>query len=207
MVFLIVVSALLMLNIVAAITLAHEGKKFAAFFHYIAVLAGTLAGLLGVGLLNQGHAVQVGAVNWSVHAYLAFALISGVAFTALGRQNWMASKQAAVSGWKVGLVVWGVAGSLYIVGTVVDHWWFFRDTSIAGVANAKLLGVEDVKCDGMVLVRMVPDAAEFRCPELLIYGPWSATPFLPWPTYESGVSSTLTAAIKATEANAEYINP
>lgn len=101
-----------------------------------------------------------------------------------------------------GLSLAFVVLGLYITGTTIDHWLFFRDTDKAGVAAAEALGVKDIQCDQMVLVRLTDTGADFRCPISLSLGGMSSAPFVPWPSYAAGHSAELKNAIEAASREA-----
>ncbi len=114
-----------------------------------------------------------------------------------------AGSDLTTTGWRAGLTVVCVGTGFYLAGTAVDHWAFFRDHDRAGVAAAELLGANDQRCDGMVLVRFVGDEAEYRCPKSISLGNMTSQPFVPWPEYIGGQSKELKAKIETMMSNAE----
>lgn len=97
-------------------------------------------------------------------------------------------------GWRSGITALAVVGGLYVSLAVIDHWVFFWDEK-SGYASTKFLGIDEIKCDSMVLMRLIDNTAEFRCPTNLVFGGSSHQPFAPWPSYTEGRSAKLKIVI------------
>lgn len=96
----------------------------------------------------------------------------------------------------IGSFVIGSLAAAYLMFAVVDHLWFFRGPD-TGWTSPIAVGAKDVPCE-YALVRMDPasDTVAYRCPTVLAFFQGSATPFVPWPAYTAGESTSLKAAIK-----------
>ncbi len=96
----------------------------------------------------------------------------------------------------VGSFVIGALAAVYLMLTVVDHLYFFRGPH-TGWTSPIAVGAKDVPCK-YALVRMEPasDTVAYRCPTVLAFFQGSATPFVPWPAYTAGESSSLKEALK-----------
>jgi hypothetical protein len=99
-------------------------------------------------------------------------------------------------GWRSGITALAVVGGLYVSFAVIDHWAFFWDEK-SGYASTTLLGIDEIKCDSMVLIRLIDNTAEYRCPTNVVFGGLTPKPFAPWPSYTEGRSENLKTAINS----------
>ena len=125
----------------------------------------------------------------------------GLAF--FGRRAWLQrlSRPAFAS---VGVNVMGALMSAYMAFVAVDQILFFtgEDSGMLGWGAVRELSdvqVKDVSCTHAVMVvrGVESGTATYRCPVAVVIGPYSARPFIPWPSYTEGESQQLAAAIQA----------
>lgn len=84
----------------------------------------------------------------------------------------------------------------YALYSVIDHNAYYSESAAVVIADAKAIGVDDVDCSFPVLVKTAgTSAGDYRCPAWAPRFAAGARPFLPWPTYTSGHSNELVAAI------------
>ena len=109
----------------------------------------------------------------------------------------------------VGVNVIGLLMSAYMAFVAVDQILFFtgEDSGMLGWGAVRELSdveVKDVDCTNAVMVVRGVDSgtATYRCPAALVIGPYSARPFIPWPSYTEGESQQLATAIKALHQSA-----
>jgi len=96
--------------------------------------------------------------------------------------NWMAA-------WVTALI-----SGLYLAGAGIDHYLFWKDAADVGIAADVVYKQADVDCDyPYVLLRKRGDEVEYRCPHNLFLGYPIGQPFVPWPTYSTGVSNRMMA--------------
>jgi hypothetical protein len=157
-----------------------------AHTHFVVCLVGALALLLGFELVpDPRKGIAGNAYNWCVVAFFAFGSLTVIMFAArlprLAREGAQKDRLSL----RFGTTLLAVLAGLYVCGTVVDHWLFFRDFQKSGVAEASFVG-HDVKCDTSVLVRFKGDTAIYRCPTLVEFGRDYRQPFVPWPSYRQG---------------------
>ncbi|MBW3499896.1 hypothetical protein [Janthinobacterium sp. NKUCC08_JDC] len=136
------------------------------------------------------------ARNWVPMAALVFGLLSMFAFGWQFYSIYRSGGDKTKSGWSSCLSLVFVVLGGYMAGTAVDHMTFFSDPNSSGKAAADALGVKDVQCEQMVLVRLTSTGADYRCPVSISLGVMSSTPFVPWPSYLPGHSPELKAAIE-----------
>ena len=105
---------------------------------------------------------------------------------------------------RLGACVLGAAAGLYLAGTAIDHFWFFRgDPDRAGWVSSEAVEAPDAPCiRGLAIVRLEEDGAEFRCPRSLVFDTMSSRPFIPWPGYDAGKSTELKMGIERMMKNA-----
>lgn len=184
------------------------------FAHWMAALAAIQGRLprvvaplhLLVGLLGLAGATLSVLPSWQMksHDYNTLAFFAFGAGS-MGLIAWeLRLPNAWTRGWRQALAVASIASGLFVMFTVVDHWRFFdAEGDRAGVANAALIGADDVQCPGgMVLMRIEANDAVYRCPESIVWGGYSAKPFAPWPSYSEGRSVQLKDKLAAALANA-----
>lgn len=110
----------------------------------------------------------------------------------------------------VGVNVIGLLMSAYMLFVAVDQILFFtgEDSGMLGWGAVRELSdveIKDVDCANAVMVvrGLESGTATYRCPTAVVIGPYSARPFIPWPSYTEGESQQLAAAIKALHKSAE----
>lgn len=92
--------------------------------------------------------------------------------------------------------------SAYLCYTAIDHLTFVSDRENTGVLSSELARSTDVTCDApYLLVRKVGHAFEYRCRKNIQLGNQFGTPFIPWPSYTSGSSEQLLAALEKLQAD------
>ncbi len=128
-----------------------------------------------------------------------------------GRRAWL-QRLAQPTFASVGVNVTGLLMSAYMAFVAVDQMMFFtgEDSGMLNWGAMQELSdveVKDVKCaHGVIVVRAVETGtATYRCPATVVIGPYSARPFIPWPSYTEGDSQQLAAAIKALHKSAEKL--
>lgn len=146
------------------------------------------------------------ARNWVPTAILVFGLLSILAFGWKFYTMYRGGGDQSRSGWRSGLSLSFVVLGIYITGAAVDHMAFFSDPENAGTAAADALGVKDIQCEQMVLVRLTSTGADYRCPLSLSLGVMSSAPFVPWPSYVAGHSGELKAAIESASREAHGLD-
>lgn len=149
----------------------------------LAMLGGLLAGagalFFALGFLD-GATVRGDATNYTPH----FIFACGSAFSlAFGIRAWqlgctLQTTNVTQINFPFGVAVLSLLGSMYLLFTAADHWWFFR-TPQAGVGSVADLGIPDVMCD---------TEAAYRCPGNMVFNANYSAPFVPWPDYEAGTS-------------------
>jgi hypothetical protein len=108
--------------------------------------------------------------------------------------------------------VLAVMAGMLLSFIAIDHLWFFRDNDQSGIVNAVLLKQlgypTDVDCNRFVLVSNIrAESATYRCPNsVAIGGAFVSDPFVPWPSYTEGESTSLGPAMQAVEASAKRSN-
>ena len=126
-----------------------------------------------------------------------------------GRRAWL-QRLAQPTFASVGVNVTGLLMSAYMAFVAVDQMMFFtgEDSGMLNWGAMQELSdveVKDVKCaHGVIVVRAVETGtATYRCPATVVIGPYSARPFIPWPSYTEGESQQLATAIQALHKSAE----
>lgn len=175
------------------------------FLHFGAVTPFVIATLLSVYLSPANeHGVAGDARNWVPFWFLIFGLCSVVIFSSKLRAMVKKGTDATVTGWRAGIAIVCVFSGLYLAGTTIDHYLFFRDNASSGIAAADFLDPKDGHCDGMILIRFNGDEAEYRCPKSISLGNMTSQPFVPWPSYDAGRSKELKARIDVMRENAVH---
>ncbi|MWL91775.1 MULTISPECIES: hypothetical protein [Cupriavidus] len=176
-------------------------QRITAVLHWLAATVGACAVIFGFGLEAVFTGAQRPGTNLSVPLFFALGVLTVIVF---GKKLLAARHQAAEGpAFRVGMIVWAVLAGIYLTGTTIDHWVFFSDRDKSGIGDARALGVDDVQCDGISLVRIDSETARYRCPTSLVWGgvllEW---PFAPWPSYQAGESEKLKRGIEALHRNA-----
>jgi hypothetical protein len=154
--------------------------------HFICCLTGALGLLLGFELVpgpNKG--ISDDTHNWSVAAFFAFGALTTVLFSARLRSVARDKHTTDPLALRFGVMLLAVLSGLYLCGTTIDHYLFFREPATSGVAQSATVG-PNVKCNTNVIVRFTDGRATFRCPTLLVFGRDYSHPFIPWPSYTQG---------------------
>lgn len=121
--------------------------------------------------------------NWYPPAFLGFGLMTAVLYGRKFYGLYHAGGDANRAGWRAGISLSCLVLSLYVSGAALDHLVFFRPGELSGFAGAHGLGVTDVDCGVTVVVRLREGGADYRCPQSVVFGMGSSTPFAPWPSY------------------------
>ena len=158
-----------------------------AQLHFISCLTGVLGLLLGFEMVpDPRNGIAGDAYNWSPVAFFAFGAAT-IALFAVRMRKVVRQGHSDPLSLRFGTAMLAVLAGLYICGTAVDHWWFFRHSDKAGTAEASFVG-KDVDCNSSVLVRLDGRTATYRCPTLIEFGRDYSQPFVPWPSYSQGVT-------------------
>lgn len=175
--------------------------------HFIALFVAMLAFMDAVYLspFNE-RGVPVDARNWVPIAVLGFGLVSSMAFGWKFYQIYKGGGDRTRSGWRSGLSLSFALLGVYLASAAIDHLIFFTPSDQSGTAAAEALGVPDIRCDQMVLVRLTISGADYRCPASFALGGMSSAPFVPWPSYEAGHSREVKAAITSAGREAHRVN-
>lgn len=125
------------------------------------------------------------------------------------RRAWLQRKTQPAFG-SVGVNVIGVLMSAYMAFVALDQMMFFtgEDSGMLNWSAVRELSdveVKDVSCaQGIIVVRgLSTGTATYRCPAAVVIGPYSARPFIPWPSYTEGESQQLATAIQTLHKSAE----
>lgn len=182
------------LLVVALVILINAARQSTIMRRHLLLLSGWVSGVAALASsfgLFDGPTVRGDATNYTPF----LVLVCGLLFAAwFGMQAFSLSRSLRTSNQTrinvpFGLALLSLIGSMYLLFTATDHWWFFRTTD-AGVANLIGLDVHEVKCD-MVLVRLEEYRAVYRCPRSAVFNASYSAPFVPWPHYDEGVSRRL----------------
>ncbi|AQH06133.1 hypothetical protein A9R05_44890 (plasmid) [Burkholderia sp. KK1] len=158
-----------------------------AQLHFVCCLVGVLGLLLGFEMVpDPTKGIAGDAYNWSPVAFFGFGAATIALFVARLRKQARQDRRDPLT-LRFGTAMLAVLAGLYICGTAVDHWWFFRDSEKAGTAEASFVG-KDVNCSSSVLVRLDGRTATYRCPTLIEFGRDYSQPFVPWPSYSQGIT-------------------
>lgn len=199
--FLAVTIFLMYANLFAAFrSVPREGRpKLIGIGHMLTCMIAVVAFLLGTELLQMElfGGIRMDARNWTPDVYFVFGIVSLLLF---GTKVVTALRSGKDGGsLRFGLSVWAVIASLYMCGTVIDHWIFFRDHNKSGTMDVGFTG-QQMTCSGnVVLVQLKPDTAVYRCPTSIRLGRDYGQPFVPWPSYVQGESSTLKTNVEAVQ--------
>lgn len=184
-----------------ALTDRNGARRLGAVLHWIATTVGACAVIFGFGMESVFTGARQPSMNLSVPLFFAFGLMTVILFGA----KLMSARHQVADGaaFRLGMIVWAAVAGVYLAGTTVDHWMFFRDRENSGIADVRALGGEDVPCQGYALVRVDGEMARYRCPTSLVWGGMlSEWPFSPWPNYQAGESRKLAQGIQALHRNA-----
>lgn len=199
--FLAITAFLMYANIFAAIRqLGKPGKgPLIGGANMLTCLAASIAFLGGTELIqfNLFGGIGGAAYNWTPLAYFVVGLLSLILFGI----KFVSAARAGQSGGNLrfGLSLWAVFAALYVCGTAIDHWIFFRDVNRSGSMDVGFTG-EQMTCSGdQILVRLEANTAVYRCPKSIRLGRDYAQPFVPWPSYVQGESAKLKANVDAVQ--------
>jgi len=185
-------------NLLASLRSLRARRATMGMLHYLAIVP-MIAGVFDAFYLSPAntHGVPGDAVNWIPLATALFGVASMLLFGAKYWQAVRAKEDTSGAGWRSGLSLVCIVAGLYLVAVSIDHWTYFSDSERAGNADAIGLGVKDVQCDRMVLVRLESETASYRCPKSISLGVMAAAPFVPWPSYVAGQSVQLKKQIES----------
>ena len=130
--------------------------------------------------------------NWTVWALL----VGGVMTLVLAalRLLHLPKRGPDVGIWSAAFVC-----GVYLCFVVGDHLWFFRDADKTAVGYASMLQAvanSDVSCPhDLILINLVNEPAQYRCPSPVLFGPVFREPLAPWPTYTVGESASIHDAL------------
>lgn len=140
----------------------------------------------------------------------ALALGGGMLLAAIVAEAGMAIRHKVLGFWKTGhLLMTGLAASIALVGAY-HHFSFVGDNT--GIVNLAAFSHEvgDIECQsGFLMVnwdQVSTAPIEYRCPTSLVLLTNEVTPFLPWPSYETGRSEDLSKALNRMAASAERVH-
>lgn len=195
--FLFVLVVLSWAHLIASLRAAARAKMPLAGIHFL-VLVPFLLAIADAFYLSPANTrgVPGNAQNWIPLLCLVFGVLSSTVFGFKLARMYRDETDHTSSGWRSGISFACVVAGIYLTGTAVNHWTFFSDSERSGIAAAQALGADDVKCDGMVLVRLDDDAADYRCPTSISFGTMTSHPFVPWPSYMPGRSARLKQRIE-----------
>lgn len=137
--------------------------------------------------------------NWFVWGIFFCGVFTSLAFGLLVVRTARNQKSAHAQGLAFGMSVWAAFAGLYMAGTALDHWWFFRDSNAGVISDKvfKIFGVEaEAQCNDPLLVRIRENDAIYRCPKITVFGSTINKPFVPWPDYREGTSVKLKEEIE-----------
>jgi hypothetical protein len=162
-----------------------------------------LKDLIDISRLESGASLQVSSFNLPV--LLVFVGGCGYLYCAVR----MALRRVRAEGLKESgflhdapIALAAMIGGYFVWTALVHTMFFYTPHEDAGVLNAKLIaapelaqevGASDIQCDSAtVLVKFQnEDTATYRCPTSVVFGINSSQPYVPWPHYVDGKSSTL----------------
>lgn len=186
---------ILMCGSLFALLNATRRGEWQAYLYLVLSGAGASAIFL---TLAQAHGALAEHPSLAVGGFLFF----GAGGAVMGARKWFAltrAQRAPASTWQLGGALGMLAAGVLVAFAAVDHFRFYRGDSQIGFAPARLLSVDSKAiCPAgaqLVVFRMDPDGATYRCP-LLVYG-GSRQPFAPWPSYVEGSSPKLKQAVLA----------
>ena len=125
--------------------------------------------------------------NWAVLLVFLFGLTGVFTFTwQLIKLTYGSKLSKALVGWKFPFFALCLISSFYLIGTVINHLWFFSGNYGVAFTN---LGAKDIPCQTPFLIRREKDGVRYRCPTGVIPGHLKYNkPFFPWPDYKEGKS-------------------
>lgn len=105
--------------------------------------------------------------------------------------------------WTAAWLCVSVSG-FYLGWTGVDHYLLWRDPSRMGIASDSIYKKADIDCDyPYVLLQRHGEEYVYRCPHNILLGHPIGQPFVPWPSYSTGISKQMTAMEKQLFEEAE----
>ncbi|MFL6618037.1 MAG: hypothetical protein ACJ8MH_05520 [Povalibacter sp.] len=167
--------------------------------HPFLVLTCAASALFAFAILDERWIVRINAMHVLNWAPVSVALFSGL-FLALSvarirtlarsLQFSRATFNAPLGAWLVSLCL-----SIYLMFTVIDHWWFFKDSRHSTMGYPHELGVSNVSCADLAIIQFGATSAKYRCATSVVIDAGSGHPFMPWPYYSAGESRELQARI------------
>lgn len=174
-----------------------------SFSAMIALFAAGTAGLATLLGAIGPESVSMDAVNWSVPLFAISGVLSIFLYGRKIKRGLLRSDQSSFQ-WRTGITGLALLSAAYLIVSVIDHYWFLRDSEKIGVVYAPLEGAPNV-CDKPFLVHFddISNTATYRCPEV-IFGPaFSNSPFMPLGTYQQAESVEVRRALRSLLANAK----
>lgn len=180
--------ALIFLSIITLFTSFHEAfreKKQKSYLFFLTALLGCIACLLDMGLLTFPIKLENINFNWITVLLFVFGIVSAFLFSwklvSIYQDKALLN---STTKWRYAFFIPIITG-IYIAAAVVDHWWFFRDST-----SVEVLSRDEntpIFCDNYLIIRFEKNIAKFRC---MKRHPFTvgihAQPFSPWPDYRSG---------------------
>lgn len=191
--FLAAVTYLCWSNLLSSLALVSRGRRALSLAYFG---GGTLGGLLGLYQVQTMAGPQTPGGGNSV---VWFAALFGCASLLLALRSVAelvaSSGDRAAGGWRLGGVVFSALTSVLVCWAVADHFVFCAGSRIA-VLDPRAMEVSDMPCDGLAIARLDDGrVVRYRCARSMVWGMFTDTPFIPWPSYSEGTSSQLHAAI------------
>lgn len=184
--------ALFVLNILIAIHTAYREENLKSGLFLITSLLGLIGWLWDFDIIFSS--IKESSINWTIVFFFLFAVFSVLNFSRY-LISMHRNKKEPLTKWRYALFLPIFLG-LYIVGCIINHWWFFRGSySVQLFIDKKNLpDVFNNLCSerNRILIRFEKDTAKFRCSSIISFPGRTATQiFFPWPFYSSGESKIL----------------
>jgi len=160
-----------------------------------------VAGVLCLLLIDAGFMSAILARSWSdgdTNWSPILMAVGGVGMCFVGVHHlWRTyrgvDEKALSANWSTAWLLVSACG-LYLGWTGFDHYLFWQDRLNAGIAADVIYKQSDIQCDyPYVLLKREGGEITYRCPHNLFMGHPIGEPFVPWPTYSTGVSKNMQA--------------
>lgn len=184
---------------------------------YAAALLVPLSTLIATPMLMQfvnGYLMATGkpvSIDQDIRWQLILSAIGCLIAVAYFARDLVLMRRAKQDGfWRIGRNALSILSAAFMLFTIADHFVFFKNREDAGTLDVESIRMfdpdfKDVKCErGNVIVADIKEVnVRYRCPRSFVFGGVvTATPFVPWPSYEEGRSEHLGKAVKALFARA-----
>ena len=191
--FLAAVAYLCWSNLLNSLALVSRGRRALSLVYFG---GGTLGGLLGLYQVRSMAGPQtLGGANSAVWFAALFGCLSLLLALGSVMELVVAGGDRTAGGWRLGSVVFSALTSVLVCWAVADHIVFCAGSRIA-VLDPRALEVADMPCEGLAIARLDDGrVVRYRCARSMVWGMFTDTPFIPWPSYSEGTSSQLQAAI------------